>query len=150
MFTVPEDDLSWYESFAPEEGVVGTWEGPNSSYNIRNAQPGFRYYHSRFNENDIMRFIEQGWVPLTDEDPERCGLDLLPADLARKLDTLKAYKGTICMKIREEDYAARQAQLETIRRAKFDGITVAFQNQGEERYAGVRRSAPPLGSGRPQ
>lgn len=138
------DDLSWYEEYAPDDYTIGHFRGAMASLNISNADPNMKYYYASNNPNDIVRFLNQGWVPVGPEDPERYGAKRLDAwNIPAALGTERAYQDVVLMKIPIDQYREIQRQKDEYRKGLLQGVTHDYEERGASRARELHR--PPQG-----
>ena len=113
---------------------IGSHMGTTECLNITNPQPGFHYYHARRDASSIQRKLNEGWRPVTGEDPESWGVDLTTLDGTKipELDGLRAFQDVILVKIPEDKYAALQVEKERRAKVQRTGTTEEYLSKGQE------------------
>jgi hypothetical protein len=137
-------NLEWTRPLQKDDEVLGGHRGHHSALNIRNPEPGFQYYYARADANQILRFRQQGWEVVTNEDPEQWGADL-PENIQRQLDSVKAYQDVILLKIPLESYKRNKASLRELAQASSGRTTSEYLDRNAERQeqlSGASESRP--------
>lgn len=98
--------------------VIGCHVGNTEALNVRNPQPGFRYYHGPAQRRGVLRsLINRGWEVVPPDAPERIG-DAKDPRFGSAVDSSQAFGDTVLMRapdhlyrkiIDEEAAAARYA-----------------------------------------
>jgi hypothetical protein len=93
------------------EGAFGCHRGHMEVLNVRNAQPGFRYYYIRTDASSIQRALRRGWEPCRLDSPERLGEEHFPDLKAAGLDTSLTRNDIVLCRMPESRYREWREQL---------------------------------------
>ena len=124
-----------------EEDVIGTHRMGYEALNVRNPQPGFRYYYSRRDPSSVQRFMNKGYQVVTSGMAEKWGSDL-PEDIQQELDGVRAFKDVMLMRISDKNYRVMQEEKLRIAKLARDGATQSYLDKGSEREAQLGVNAP--------
>lgn len=125
-------DLSWTKPVSPADEVVGAHRGHHAALNIKNPQPGFRYYYERRDANKVLVKKNEGWEVVQANSPERWG-DNLPEDVQKELDGVRAYQDVILLRIPEEKYRQNREHLRELAEASRRGSDREYLDKSRER-----------------
>lgn len=126
------------------ENTIGTHTGRHEALNVRNPQPGYRYYYPRRGASEIQAKLNQGWRMVRKEDPESWGIDLrdISGETLPEMDGLMAYQDVVLMKIPEEKYRILQEEKQMRNKVMLHGPTDEYLSRGESLAARVESTDP--------
>ena len=126
-------DLRPIDGSDPER-IIGTHRGASEALNVKNPQPGRRYYHGRFDSSFMQRMLNKGWRPIGSDDPERTGSEIA-VDAIPELDGLKAFKDVLLLWMPEEQY--NELHKDKARRGHIlrEGSTADYLDKGQDLQA---------------
>jgi len=120
-------------------GARGCHRGHMQQLNVRNAQPGFRYYYVRTDASSLDRAETRGWEFVKLSDPERMGEERRADRKAAGLDSTMTRNDIVLCRMPEERYRKLREQIDQLTEGRGGDVSAEYLERGrplQEAYGG--------------
>lgn len=128
------------------QDYMGNHKAHFMAMNICNPKPGYHYYYQTTGRGggNILRYQQLGYEMVKSTDQERWGAEL-PPEIAREVDTVKAFGDVVLMRIPVEKYREIRKRKARDARIAREGAEDSYLGKGEQISAAMGQYAPAAG-----